>query len=191
MEFETPKNAKYMSTRVFIKSLQHTFNILRNIFTRYEDEQGLQQPGRDAVGHREEVELGCVEPGLVLGEAVPQRGHQRVQLPRLQLPGLLPQQPGGLVTEEVRGPDPRSARPVGGRQAELGLRREEQLQVGRPELAALLSARHLGAAVDLAGPRVAQHELAVDLAHHKHVAGGVAVAVEVARDLVRLGRVEH
>ena len=101
------------------------------------------------------------------------------------------------MTEEVRGPDPRSARPVGGRQAELGLRREEQLQVGRPELAALLSARHLGAAVDLAGPRVAaalgaQHELAVDLVHHKHVAGGgVAVAVEVARDLIRLGRVEH
>ena len=161
----------------------------------HEDEQGLQQPGRGAVGHGGEVERGGVEPGLVLGEAVPQRGHQRVQLPRLQLPGLLPQQPGGLVTEEVRGPDTRPARPVGGRQVELGLRGADQLQVGRPELAAL-SARHLGAAVDLAGPRVAaalgaKHELAADLAHHKHVAEGVAVAVEVARDLVRLDPVEY
>ena len=91
------------------------------------------------------------------------------------------------MAEEVRGPDTRPARPVGGRQVELGLRGADQLQVGRPELAAL-SARHLGAAVDLAG---AQHELAADLAHHKHVSEGVAVAVEVARDLVRLGRVEH
>ena len=102
----------------------------------------------------------------------------------------VPQQPGGLVAEEKRCSDPRPVRPVGGRQAELCLRsvrREEQLQIGRPELAAL-SARHLGAAVDLAG---AQHELAADLAHHKHVAEGVAVAAEVARDLVRLGRVEH
>ena len=102
------------------------------------------------------------------------------------------------MAEEKRCPDPRPVRPVGGRQAELCLRsvrREEQLQIGRPELAAL-SARHLGAAVDLAGPRVAaalgaQNELAADLAHHKHVAEGVAVAVEVAGDLVRLGRVEY
>ena len=94
--------------------------------------------------------------------------------------------------EEVRDPDTRPARPVGGRPVERGA---DQQQVGRPELAAL-SARHLGAVVDLAGPRVeaalgAQHELAADLAHHKHVSEGVAVAGEVARDLVRLGRVEH
>ena len=63
----------------------------RQLGGEHEDEQDLQQPGRGAGGQGGEVELGGVEPGLVLGEAVPQRGHQRVQLPRLQLPGLLPQ----------------------------------------------------------------------------------------------------
>ena len=69
----------------------------------HEDEHGLQQPGRGAIGHGGEVELSGVEPGLVLGVAVPQRGHQRVQLPRLQLPGLLQKK---CVTQTLAQPDP-------------------------------------------------------------------------------------